>query len=162
MEPRLALEPEVHFVHGPVAFSPIAPFPPGAGGECIFVGRTRDETHPRHGRLVRLEYEAFEPMARSILAGIAEEAAARFGCRAIRVHHALGCVPTGEASVVVQVACGHRAEAFDACRFIIDGLKKEAPIWKKEIFADGSSWSSGSAIEVNGREGTSQSAEQDQ
>lgn len=150
MEPRVACEPEVHLVHGPVALSAFSAFPPGAGGECIFVGRTRDEIHPEHGRLIRLEYEAFEPMAKSVLDAIAREATDRCGCLAVRVHHSLGPVPTGEASVVVQVACAHRAEAFEACRLIIDRLKKEAPIWKKEIFAGGSSWSSGSAVNVTG------------
>jgi len=131
----------------PVHVTPFVPFPQPAGAECVFFGRTRDETHDVHGRLIRLSYEAYPSMAERVLREIAEEAAAKFGCLAVRVHHAIGDVPPGDASVVVQVVAGHRAESFDACRYVIDHLKRRAPIWKREEWADGSTWSDGAPIE---------------
>ena len=113
------------------------------GGECVFLGRTRGELHPEHGALLRLRYEAYGSMAEGVLRELAEEAVERFGCLLVRVHHAVGVVDIGEASVLVQVVCGHRGEAFEACRFLIDELKKRVPIWKKEEWADGTSWSEG-------------------
>jgi molybdopterin synthase catalytic subunit len=139
---------DIELIHGPVQPRPLSPQPTSAGGESIFLGRTRDETHDRHGSLVRLRYEAYEPLARKELADLAAEAAARYGCRAIRVHHAIGDVAPGEASVLVQVACGHREESFAACRFLIDELKQRVPIWKHEIWADGTTWSPGQAVDA--------------
>jgi molybdopterin synthase catalytic subunit len=135
---------EVRLLDEPAGPVPFEPFPTAAGGECVFLGRTRLETHPEHGPLVRLSYEAYRPMAERTLRDIAAKAVERFGCLAVRVHHALGPVEPGAASVLVQVACGHRAESFEACRFIIDALKAEAPIWKREEWADGTTWSEGS------------------
>ncbi len=66
----------------------------------------------------------------------------------VRIHHAVGEVPVGEASVLVQVVCGHRAKAFEACRFLIDRLKATAPIWKQELWADGTSWSKGTPVDL--------------
>lgn len=129
----------------PVAF---APFPAPAGAECTFLGRTRMEVHPRHGALVHLTYQAYEPLARQVLTDLAGQAADRFECHVVRVHHAVGDVPIGQASVLVQVVCGHRAEAFAACRFLIDGLKAAAPIWKRQRWADGTTWSTGSPVET--------------
>ena len=137
---------EVALQDGPVKASPFDPFPQPAGAECVFFGRTRNEAHETHGRLIRLSYEAYAPMAEKVLREIAEEAAARFGCLAVRVLHATGHVPPGEASVVVQVVAGHRSESFEACRFVIDELKKRAPIWKKEEWEDGATWSQGSPV----------------
>jgi molybdopterin synthase catalytic subunit len=117
--------------------------PDDAGGECVFLGRTRRDVHPTHGPLDRLGYEAYEPMALRVLTDLAEQAATRFDCRAVRLHHAVGDVPVGAASVLVQVLCGHRAEAFSACRFLIDALKAEAPIWKRERWSDGTTWAEG-------------------
>lgn len=133
----------------PVRVASIAPFPPEAGAECLFIGRTRGEHHPVHGELRRLVYEAYEPMARDVLRRLAEEAIARHDLRAVRLHHALGPVPTGEASVLVQTAAAHRAEAFAGCRELIDRLKHEAPIWKREEWADGATWSPGQAVAPN-------------
>lgn len=121
-------------------------FPRGAGGECVFLGRTRPDAHPAHGELVRLSYQAYEPMAIAMLRSIAQEAVESFGCLAVRLHHALGDVPPGQASVLVQVATGHRGPAFDACRMLIDRLKAEAPIWKREQWADGTTWSAGKVV----------------
>ncbi len=137
---------DVQLMQRPVNYAPIDPFPQEAGGECTFLGLTRADRNPTHGKLVRLCYEAYEPMARAMLIDLAREAAAAFECRFVRVHHALGDVNLGEASVLVQIACGHRAAAFDACRYAIDNLKRHAPIWKREIWEDGESWSEGNPV----------------
>lgn len=121
--------------------SAIEPFPAQGGAECIFLGRTRSETHPEHGDLVRLEYEAYTTMAVQQLQDLAQQSINQFDCMVVRVHHAIGKVEIGEASVLVQVACGHRDKSFEACRFLIDQLKQIAPIWKREIWADGFTWS---------------------
>ncbi|MHC5023958.1 MAG: molybdenum cofactor biosynthesis protein MoaE [Planctomycetota bacterium] len=141
---------DVRLLDHPVEARPWDPFPPGAGAECVFLGRTRLERHPEHGLLTRLSYEAYRPMAERVLQDLAARAAARFGCLAIRLHHAIGEVPPGAASVLVQVAAAHREEAFAAARFLIDSLKQEAPIWKREAWADGSTWSAGAAVSAPG------------
>ena len=142
---------DVRLVDGPLALAPVQPFPPAAGGECIFIGRTRRELHDEHGELRSLFYEAYRPMAEHVLRGLARDAIERFDCLAVRLHHAIGDVPVGEASVLVQVACGHRGEAFEACRFLIDRLKREAPIWKQERWASGGeTWSPGTRPSPSG------------
>ena len=142
---------DIRLITGPVQPMPIEPFPQPAGAECIFLGRTRDEPHPTHGPLRRLSYECYRPMAERVLRDLAARAVEQFGCLAVRVHHAVDEVPVGEASVLVQVVTGHRAAAFDACRFLIDRLKVEAPIWKREEWADGSTWSEGKPVEMEAR-----------
>ena len=137
---------DVKLLDEPLRYLPFDPFPQPAGAECVFLGRSRAEEHAEHGRLRRLRYDAYRPMARRVLGDLAQRAAQRFGCLAVRLHHALGDVPPGEASVLVQVVCGHRAEALDACRFLIDAIKAEAPIWKREHWADGATWSEGSPV----------------
>ena len=119
----------------------------GGGAECVFLGITRPETHPVHGALVALEYDAHESMALDELTRLAEAARARWTPQVIRVHHALGRVPVGETSVVIQVRCAHRAEAFEACRWLIDELKAQVPIWKKECWHTGSTWADGQKLE---------------
>ena len=143
---------DIRLCDAPVAYRSVEPFPPPAGGECVFLGRTRQDRHPAHGELMRLGYEAYRPLAERVLRELAEAAVGRFGCRAVRIHHAVCEVPPGEASVLVQVACGHRAEAFDACRFLIDELKAKAPIWKRQEWADGATWSEGSVVPPPGRQ----------
>ncbi|MCP3906155.1 MAG: molybdenum cofactor biosynthesis protein MoaE [Planctomycetes bacterium] len=137
---------DVRLLDQPARHVPFDPFPQPAGGECVFLGRTREEVHPEHGRLVRLSYEAYRPMAERVLHDLARRAVERFGCLAVRLHHALGEVPPGDASVLVQVVAGHRGESFDACRFLIDALKSEAPIWKREVWEDGATWSEGTPV----------------
>ncbi len=144
---------DIQLLDRPVGVVPFEPFPDAAGAECVFLGRTRIETHPRHGKLVRLEYEAYRPMALRVLRNIAQQAADRFECLAIRIHHATGVVPPGEASVLVQVVTGHRGASFEACRFLIDELKKSAPIWKREHWADGATWSRGEPAPMTGEAG---------
>lgn len=136
---------DVQLVNHSVNVSAITPFPAQGGAECIFLGRTRLEKHPEHGNLVRLEYEAYSAMAIAQLKDLSQQSIEQFGCLAVRIHHALGKVEIGEASVLVQVANGHREKSFEACRFLIDQLKQVVPIWKREIWADGFTWSEASA-----------------
>ncbi len=118
------------------------------GGECAFLGRTRREVHPKHGELIRLSYEAYTPLAERTLRELAAAATERFGCLFVRLHHAVCEVPPAEASVLVQVVCGHRAEAFEACRYLIDALKRDVPIWKREVWADGTTWAQGQSPQI--------------
>ncbi len=110
------------------------------GAIDVFIGTTRDNAE---GRAVRaLDYEAHETMAIKELSRIVASVAERWkGSRAAVVHR-IGRVPVGEASVVIAVSAPHRAEAFEACRYVIDTLKQTVPIWKKEEFHDGTAgWS---------------------
>lgn len=131
---------------GPVTTAPLDA--PG-GGECVFLGRTRPETHPAFGDLLRLEYEMYDPMVDKLLEQLARDAAAQFGCTAVRLVHAKGPVAVGEASVVIQTLTAHRPEAFAATRYLIDRLKKELPIWKHEIWQRGRTHVEGCCVEVN-------------
>jgi molybdopterin synthase catalytic subunit len=115
----------------------------GCGGECLFVGRTRPENNLVHGELIALNYDCFQEMAEKELYTLAEETIKRFQARHIKVTHAIGKVAINEASVVIAVCCDHRDDAFTACRFIIDLLKQRVPIWKQEMWADGTTWSEG-------------------
>lgn len=114
---------------------------PAFGGVATFEGVTRLERDAEHGDLVRLEYEAYRGMAVKQMRKLAAEARSRWPVGRLAVVHRVGEVPCGEASVVIAVACGHRDEAFEACRWLIDTLKTEVPIWKREVWRDGaSSW----------------------
>lgn len=104
---------------------------PGLGGIVVFVGRVRPDRTSR-GQVVALDYEAHVPLARSALSDLEQRARKRFGVQRVVLWHRTGRVPVDEASVVVGVAAGHRAEAFAAARFLIERLKAEAPIWKAE------------------------------
>ncbi len=127
---------------GPVAAAALD-WPGDCGAETVFLGRTRVETHDEHGELLRLEYEVFEPMAAKVLDTMARDAMQKFGVKAVRIIHAQGVVEPGEASVVIQVATGHRGESFDACRYLIDRLKHELPVWKREVWQRGETWVEG-------------------
>ena len=110
---------------------------PALGGICTFEGATRGETDSTHGPLVRLDYEAYEGMAVAQMRRLAEEAMDRWSAGRVAIVHRLGAVPPGEVSVMIAVACGHRAESFNACRWLIDTLKNDVPIWKKNVFEGG-------------------------
>jgi molybdopterin synthase catalytic subunit len=111
---------------------------PSAGAIDIFVGTTRNHSG---GKEVRsLEYQAYEPMASKMMEELADEARRRWHVNTVSIVHRIGRVDIGEASVVIAVSTAHRKEAFEACRFLIDTLKKNVPIWKKEVFADGEIW----------------------
>jgi molybdopterin synthase catalytic subunit len=112
---------------------------PGAGGVVIFSGVVRNETG---GRAVKfLEYEAHAPMAEAKLAEIGAALRARWpGVKRVAMLHRVGRLEIGEASVLIGVSAAHRAEAFEACRYAIDTLKRTVPVWKKEHFVDGEVW----------------------
>ncbi|MGH7390421.1 MAG: molybdenum cofactor biosynthesis protein [Candidatus Rokuibacteriota bacterium] len=112
---------------------------PGAGGVVIFSGVVRNETG---GRPVKfLEYEGHVAMAEAKLREIGETARARWpGIKRVAILHRLGRLEIGESSVLIAVSAAHRAEAFEACRYAIDTLKRTVPIWKKEHFEDGEVW----------------------
>ena len=115
---------------------------PGAGGIDLFVGVIRDHDGPRE--VTGLSYSA-HPSAEAELRIIAEKVAADFEVRALAAVHRIGELDVGDIAVVVAAACPHRAEAFEACRALIDNLKHSVPIWKHQLFRDGSSEWVGSA-----------------
>jgi molybdopterin synthase catalytic subunit len=108
-----------------------------SGGVCAFAGCTRAETHADHGALAALAYEAYGEMAQREMERLAADAKARWLLSAVVLIHRVGTVPVGDCSVVTAAAGGHREEAFAACRWLIDTLKRDVPIWKKEIWASG-------------------------
>ncbi len=117
---------------------------PADGAVALFAGVVRDNSRGR--RTLYLEYEAYEAMALQQMESLAVEARARFGVRGAAIVHRLGRLDIGETSVLIVVASAHRREAFDACRWIIDTLKKTVPIWKKEHFEDGAMWAAGESF----------------
>jgi MoaE-MoaD fusion protein len=112
---------------------------PGAGGIVIFSGVVRNETG---GRPVKfLEYEAHAPMAEVKMREIGESLRARWsGVKRVAMLHRIGRLEIGEASVLIAISASHRGDAFEACRYAIDTLKRTVPVWKKEHFEDGEVW----------------------
>jgi MoaE-MoaD fusion protein len=111
---------------------------PEAGAVASFVGSVRRRSRGRD--VLHLEYEAYEEMAEPLLARLGEELTERHGLCAVAVHHRLGRVEIGEASVVIAVSAPHRGAALDACREGIETLKTTIPLWKKEVYAGGEEW----------------------
>jgi molybdopterin synthase catalytic subunit len=111
------------------------------GAVCVFDGIVRDNTRGR--RTLYLDYESYREMALEQMKKLAADAVERFGVRDVALVHRLGRLMVGETSVLIVVASAHRGAAFDACRWLIDTLKKTVPIWKKETFADGAVWADG-------------------
>ena len=114
---------------------------PADGAMVTFDGKVRDNTRGR--ATLHLDYEAYEEMALRQMQDLRQQALARFSVRDIAIVHRLGRLVVGETSVLIVVASAHRGAAFDACRFVIDTLKKTVPIWKKEQFVDGAVWADG-------------------
>lgn len=117
---------------------------PEDGALVIFDGMVRNNTRGR--RTLYLIYEAYEEMALAQMRALATRAMADFAVRDVAIVHRLGRLEVGESSVLIAVASAHRAAAFDACRWLIDTLKKTVPIWKKEFFEDGAVWADGEAF----------------
>jgi len=113
----------------------------GSGGVVLFLGRVRN--HSNGQEVTGLSYEAFEEMAQAQLLKIEEEVRRKWPVRAMSIQHRFGEMRIGDISVAIAVACAHRNEAFDACKFAIDTLKVKVPIWKKEFREDGSFWVEG-------------------
>ena len=114
---------------------------PEDGAVAVFEGIVRN--HSRGRRTLYLDYEAYEEMALKQMEALAAQALKRFEIRDVRIVHRLGRLEIGETSVLIVVASAHRAAAFDACRWLIDTLKRTVPIWKKEYFEDGAVWADG-------------------
>jgi molybdopterin synthase catalytic subunit len=108
------------------------------GAVVSFIGRVRNAS--RGKTVLSMEYEIYDEMARKELQKIAEEACARWSLSHCTVVHRYGRVGIGEASIVISAASPHRREAFQAVQFIIDTVKEQVPIWKKEFYSDGSNW----------------------
>jgi molybdopterin synthase catalytic subunit len=114
---------------------------PGVGGIVVFEGVVRDTAR---GKQVRyLEYDVYPEMAIQQIRAIIVEAEKRWAVDRVAVAHRIGRLEIGEASIIIVVATPHRAEAFEACRYIIDTLKTTVPIWKKEVATNGEEWVEG-------------------
>ena len=111
------------------------------GAVVVFEGVVRNQTRGR--RTLYLDYEAYEEMALGQMEGLAGQALKQFEVRNVALVHRLGRLEIGETSVLIVVASAHRAAAFDACRWLVDTLKRKVPIWKKEYFEDGAVWADG-------------------
>jgi molybdopterin synthase catalytic subunit len=109
---------------------------PGAGGIALFSGTVRDNDHGRDVR--QLSYSA-HPSAAAELRRVCEKVAADFNVTAMAAVHRVGELAVGDLAVVIAVSCPHRAEAFTACRALIDELKQSVPVWKHQVFGDGES-----------------------
>ena len=111
------------------------------GAILTFEGVVRNQTRGR--RTVYLEYESYEEMALEQMESLASHALEQFQIRDVAIVHRLGRIDIGETSVLIAVASAHRAAGFEACRWLIDTLKRKVPIWKKEYFEDGAVWADG-------------------
>ncbi len=109
-----------------------------SGGICVFVGTVREFTN--NEQVISLEFEAYKTMAINEMQKIAEEATQKWSLNKVVIHHAVGLKKVTEAVVIVGVSSAHRDACFEACRFLIDTLKKRVPIWKKEVFSNKSVW----------------------
>ena len=111
---------------------------PESGGIDVFIGTVRNATKGKP--VIRLEFEAYEPMALAEMEKIVKQAFEQWPVQRALIHHRTGVLQVGEVPVIIAVSAAHRAAAFEACRYIIDTLKQTVPIWKKEIFEDGEVW----------------------
>ncbi len=127
---------------------------PEDGAAAVFEGIVRNHTRGR--RTLYLDYEAYEEMALKQMEELAGRALAEFKIRDVAIVHRLGRLEIGDTSVLIVVVSAHRAAAFDACRWLIDTLKRTVPIWKKEHFEDGAVWADGEPFpdEIAGARGT--------
>jgi molybdopterin synthase catalytic subunit len=136
MSDRIALETKPLDISAAVGIND-----PASGAVAMFLGTTRKETNARGEILTALDYEAYAEMALAQMRDLAAEARRRWTISRIVLLHRVGRVEIGQPSVLIAVSTPHRAAAFEACRFLIDRLKSETTIWKKEIWSDGtSSW----------------------
>lgn len=111
---------------------------PEAGGMDLFIGSVRN--HALGKDVVKLEFEAYEPMASSEMKKLAQQAIEKWPLKKVLIIHALGEKQVGEPVVVIGTSSAHRQDAFESCRFLIDELKMTVPIWKKEYFTDQTVW----------------------
>ncbi len=111
---------------------------PEAGAIATFIGTTRNNNEGR--KVISLDYEAYPEMAEKELARVGEEAKIKWNIQRMAIVHRIGPVQITEPSVIIAVSAAHRSDAFEACRFAIEEIKKSIPIWKKEIFEGGEVW----------------------
>lgn len=111
---------------------------PQAGAIATFFGTTRDTFEGK--QVVELRYEAYVPMAIKCMRSICSSARSTWNLHSVSVAHRLGPVPVGETSVFIAVSSVHRADALEACKFVIDEVKASVPIWKKEVYSNGEVW----------------------
>ena len=111
---------------------------PEAGGNVVFVGTVRAQTQGK--RVLKLEFEAYAPMAIKEMRKIAETVSQKWNALAVSFHHRVGVLDIGEVAVIIAVSTPHRKAAFEACEYAINTLKETVPIWKKEFFEDGEVW----------------------
>jgi molybdopterin synthase catalytic subunit len=109
---------------------------PTCGGTCVFLGTVRNG--PDEGGVTAIEYSAYEEMVEAEFGGLLADAGGRWPDARIAVRHRLGNIPVGEASIAIAAAAPHRAQAFEACRYVIEEVKRRIPVWKKELRVDGS------------------------
>lgn len=112
------------------------------GAVCVFYGVVREDSRNKKVRF--LEYDAYPEMAEKKMRQILDEVRHRWPEQRAAIVHRIGTLGIGEASVVIAVGSPHRGESFDACRYVIDRVKQEVPVWKKEVFTDGEEWVEGS------------------
>jgi len=117
----------------------------GVGAAVSFLGLVRDHNQGR--RVVHLVYEAYEPLAERALGRIIDEARNQWPSATLAIHHRIGKLEIGEASVAIAAASAHRADAFAACRYAIERIKQIAPIWKHEYFDGGDVWIEGATAD---------------
>lgn len=111
---------------------------PNCGAIDLFIGTVRNNTNGREVK--QLEFEAYEKMALKEMDNIVKDALIKWPIGRVNIIHRLGTLKIGEIAVAIAVSSPHRAAAFEACRYVIDTLKKTVPIWKKEVFQDGDVW----------------------
>ena len=117
-----------------------------AGAIALFFGVVRNENLRR--RVLYLEYDAYPAMAIKKMKEVAEEVCAKFPVAEVGAMHRTGRLEIGETSLLVAVSSGHRAEAFEACHYAVDRIKQIVPVWKKEVWEDGSAWIEGNVPDV--------------
>jgi molybdopterin synthase catalytic subunit/molybdopterin converting factor small subunit len=141
--PLPLISEHARIVRGPIGCAEVAAGirRPEDGALAIFDGVVRNNSRGR--RTLYLDYTAYERMALRQMEQLARQALAQYDIREVRIVHRVGRLQIGESSVYIAVASAHRAAAFDACRWLIDTLKKTVPIWKKEYFEDGAVWADG-------------------
>jgi molybdopterin synthase catalytic subunit len=115
------------------------------GAVAVFIGNVRGENLGR--RVVELHYEAYVPLALATFGTIAAEVGESWPGVRIAIRHRVGRIAVGDASIVIAAASPHRAEAFQACRYVIERVKQIAPIWKREIFDGGEAWIEGATAD---------------
>ena len=145
--------PLLAVVHEPIDLAAlVAAVDDGTGGQgavVTFLGLVRNHNAGRQVRF--LEYEAFEPLAAKAFARIAGEAGERWPSARLALHHRVGRLEIGEASVAIAAASPHRRDAYSACRYAIERVKQIAPIWKREHFDGGDVWIEGAAVDPDDR-----------